>query len=409
MGKGNRRRKRPTAPSTSSSWKPVPVHLGGGQRREEEEPEARTTTTAETSNDFTDDGDDDDAGRFNNNHYDDPKLSKTAERDLHMQPGEDCAIFFGLEVLDASHYQVVQDGTSKRLIVKRDDDDTKTPSPPSSDPTQESSLEVGPPKTKKQKKETEKQKKVTKTKDSVDQSESSGSATPPAEKSENEKASVTTDGDDKPKQKKTKKKDKKVTEPSDQESHQEQEGKQPRTVSADELQTVQSSWSDGTGGAHLHPQLIESLCRLGFTSPTPIQAATLTAAIMGRRNMVGAAPTGSGKTLAFLLPILDRLLADQEEQPQPHEKRSVKALIMTPTRELATQIHKECEKLVPNQCVTLVGGIALVKQTRLLQTKRPSIIVGTPGRVFQMVSACQTEVTAYCGVVGHTSRGRKIC
>jgi superfamily II DNA/RNA helicase len=66
------------------------------------------------------------------------------------------------------------------------------------------------------------------------------------------------------------------------------------------------------------------------------------------------------------------------------EKR-LKALIMIPTRELATQIHKECDKLMPDQCVTLVGGIALVKQARLLETKRPPIIIGTPGRVFQMV------------------------
>ena len=54
--------------------------------------------------------------------------------------------------------------------------------------------------------------------------------------------------------------------------------------------------------------------------------------------------------------------------------------------ELATQIYAECEKLVPNQCVTLVGGIALVKQKRLLTTKRPSIIVATPGRLWAMVS-----------------------
>lgn len=65
----------------------------------------------------------------------------------------------------------------------------------------------------------------------------------------------------------------------------------------------------------------------------------------------------------------------------------VQAIIMTPTRELATQIHNECEKLVPNQCVTLVGGIALAKQKRLLTTKKPSVIVATPGRLWAMLSS----------------------
>jgi len=54
-------------------------------------------------------------------------------------------------------------------------------------------------------------------------------------------------------------------------------------------------------------------------------------------------------------------------------------------KELATQIHAECEKLLPSQCVTLVGGIALVKQKRLLSTKKPPIIVATPGRLWAMV------------------------
>jgi len=54
--------------------------------------------------------------------------------------------------------------------------------------------------------------------------------------------------------------------------------------------------------------------------------------------------------------------------------------------ELATQIYGECEKLVPNECVTLVGGIALVKQKRLLSTKKPAIVVATPGRLWAMVS-----------------------
>ena len=94
----------------------------------------------------------------------------------------------------------------------------------------------------------------------------------------------------------------------------------------------------------------------------------------------------AGKTLAFLIPILNQILeqqSDGDDQPNDH----MHALIMTPTRELATQIHAECDKLVPNQCVTLVGGIALVKQARLLKTKKPPIVVATPGRLWAMVRA----------------------
>jgi superfamily II DNA/RNA helicase len=66
--------------------------------------------------------------------------------------------------------------------------------------------------------------------------------------------------------------------------------------------------------------------------------------------------------------------------------------------ELATQIYAECEKLVPNECVTLVGGIALVKQKRLLSTKRPSVIVATPGRLWAMVSQRKLSLSLLRGL-----------
>ena len=98
----------------------------------------------------------------------------------------------------------------------------------------------------------------------------------------------------------------------------------------------------------------------------------------------------TGKTLAFLIPILNHIL-EQKENNIDNEETDVKpaavqALIMTPTRELATQIHAECDKLLPNQCVTLVGGIAMVKQVRILKTKKPSVVIATPGRLWAMVS-----------------------
>jgi ATP-dependent RNA helicase DDX24/MAK5 len=124
----------------------------------------------------------------------------------------------------------------------------------------------------------------------------------------------------------------------------------------------------------------------------------LSASIMGRRNLVGAAPTGSGKTLAFLIPILNHILEQNDNERKDkrngqdevvnkgHCSTALQALIITPTRELASQIHAECDKLFPSQCVTLVGGIALVKQKRLLDTMKPSIVIATPGRLWAMVS-----------------------
>lgn len=153
-------------------------------------------------------------------------------------------------------------------------------------------------------------------------------------------------------------------------------------VSDDHWQSVQQQWCAASGGAILQPKLCQSLAGLGFDQPTPIQAATLSATILGRRNLVGAAPTGSGKTLAFLLPILQTLL---EQHSTTSAAPAVRALIVTPTRELAQQIHVECDKLMKDQCVMLVGGIAQVKQQRLLHTKRPPIIIGTPGRLWAMV------------------------
>ena len=137
-----------------------------------------------------------------------------------------------------------------------------------------------------------------------------------------------------------------------------------------------------TGGVSLHVNIAQGLSRLGFDRPTPIQAETLPASIMGRRNIVGAAPTGSGKTLAYLFPILQHLLDD----PSTNESSSLQALILAPTRELALQVSSECEKFHPKSTGTLVGGLAHQKQVRILQQRKPPILIVTPGRLWELVS-----------------------
>ncbi|KAG7355059.1 DEAD/DEAH box helicase domain protein [Nitzschia inconspicua] len=346
MGK-NRQKKRPL-PSSSfeTAWKPVPVFLSGDDSKVSREADSK-----------------DEEETLANNHYDNIKLSRQAEKDLPMNPGEDCAMFYGLEVLDSSHYEVVGSGSSKCLVIM------------------ERSSEEG---------QVTKQKQDHAERDSGatdNESRKKRKAEKKASKSKNEDRMVETEVSQ-PKSTKMMQ----LHGPGDVGSSAGKENKM--SFSPEQLAALQSSWREASGGAHLHDRLVESLCRQGFETPTPIQAATLSASILGRRNLVGAAPTGSGKTIAFLLPILNHLLLEEDtgvtmdnDSQSRNRSSSIQALIMTPTRELATQIHSECDKLLPGQCVTLVGGIALVKQKRLLDTKKPPIVIATPGRLWAMLSS----------------------
>ena len=129
-----------------------------------------------------------------------------------------------------------------------------------------------------------------------------------------------------------------------------------------------------------------------YTFPTPIQSATLPASILGRRDIVGAAPTGSGKTLSFGLPILQYLLETctcaTDGRRRGVQQLPLQALILTPTRELALQVTCELQKVSLNtiKIGTIVGGFAEVKQRRTLEKVKPSILVATPGRLWELVS-----------------------
>ena len=172
----------------------------------------------------------------------------------------------------------------------------------------------------------------------------------------------------------------------------------------------------------LHHELVARLAALGFVRPTPIQAACLPPALHGRRDIVGAAETGSGKTLAFGLPILHSWL-EARDAGEAAARQDLFALIIMPTRELALQARRApashapallwpgrvracpppadpfgvgCASQVaehlrallppPGRVVTLVGGMAVVKQKRLLQA-RPEVVVATPGRLWELLSA----------------------
>ncbi|XP_073159005.1 DEAD-box ATP-dependent RNA helicase 13-like isoform X4 [Henckelia pumila] len=156
-----------------------------------------------------------------------------------------------------------------------------------------------------------------------------------------------------------------------------------------------SSWNE----LRLHPLLMKAIYKLKFKEPTPIQKACIPAAAHQGKDVIGAAETGSGKTLAFGLPILQRLLEEQEKVERRSEKKGeaneriaprgvMRALIVTPTRELALQVTdhiKEVAKGTIFRVVPIVGGMSTEKQERLLKA-RPEIVVGTPGRLWELMS-----------------------
>jgi superfamily II DNA/RNA helicase len=130
---------------------------------------------------------------------------------------------------------------------------------------------------------------------------------------------------------------------------------------------------DNFNSLNIPNDLKDSLTRMNLTIPTPIQAQTIPLALEGK-DVIGSAQTGTGKTMAFLVPVLSRILQADDEQ----------TLILTPTRELATQIQAVVENLLLKiktiSSVLLIGGAPIFKQIHNLK-KRPNIIVGTPGRV----------------------------
>jgi ATP-dependent RNA helicase RhlE len=124
----------------------------------------------------------------------------------------------------------------------------------------------------------------------------------------------------------------------------------------------------------LHPDLLRGVKDLGFTRPTPIQADAIPPALEGR-DLLACAETGSGKTAAFLLPILHGLMGKP--------RGTTRALIITPTRELAAQILEDLNDLTVHTSITgasVFGGVGMGPQEHAFRT-RVDVIVGTPGRL----------------------------
>ena len=124
----------------------------------------------------------------------------------------------------------------------------------------------------------------------------------------------------------------------------------------------------------LHADLLRGIKELGFTRPTPIQEQSIGPAMLGR-DVLACAQTGSGKTAAFLLPMLHRFMT--------HPRPGVRALIITPTRELAAQIHEHLGQLAahtPISGAAVFGGVGMAPQEHAFRAG-VNIIVATPGRL----------------------------
>jgi ATP-dependent RNA helicase RhlE len=135
----------------------------------------------------------------------------------------------------------------------------------------------------------------------------------------------------------------------------------------------------------LHPSILKAVAETGYTIPTPIQAQAMPL-VMDGRDVMGAAQTGTGKTAAFTLPILHRLMQFANTSASP-ARHPVRALILTPTRELADQVSDSVIKYgksTPLRSAVVFGGVDINPQRDALR-RGCEILIATPGRLLDHV------------------------
>ena len=136
--------------------------------------------------------------------------------------------------------------------------------------------------------------------------------------------------------------------------------------------------------------LLQALAEEGYQEPTPIQVAAIPELLSGR-DLMGTAQTGTGKTAAFSLPML-QLLSERSRRNNGNgngtgSRKGIRALILTPTRELALQIDASFRtygRHLPLRTAVILGGVPMGAQIKAL-SKKPDIIVATPGRLLDLI------------------------
>jgi ATP-dependent RNA helicase DeaD len=137
---------------------------------------------------------------------------------------------------------------------------------------------------------------------------------------------------------------------------------------------------------NLKPEILKAVTDLGYETPTPIQVATLSKLVDQTNDFIALAQTGTGKTAAFSIPILQNINLDLTD---------VQAFILSPTRELALQIARDIlgfSKYMPGLHVQAVYGGASIRDQIAGLKQNPQIVVGTPGRVLDMINKNKLKV-----------------
>ena len=135
------------------------------------------------------------------------------------------------------------------------------------------------------------------------------------------------------------------------------------------------------------PYIREALAELKFTNPTEVQQ-KLIPVVRSGRDLVGESKTGSGKTHTFLLPIFEKL---------DENSNNVQVVITAPSRELATQIYQATKQIAEKseteiRVVNYVGGTDKLRQIEKLKSSQPHIVIGTPGRIYDLVKSGDLEI-----------------
>ncbi len=133
----------------------------------------------------------------------------------------------------------------------------------------------------------------------------------------------------------------------------------------------------------LNEHILRAVTEQGYTTPTPVQAQAIPVVLNGNDILAGA-QTGTGKTAGFTLPLLQRL----STSPKPKGKRPVRALVLTPTRELASQVAQSVRdygKYLPFKSTVIFGGVSINPQIHTLKNG-VDIVIGTPGRLLDLMN-----------------------